>query len=143
MFYEIKSFSLLLIPVLLLAACSNDRTEYDNIEERIDYLIEDDRYEDALEALEDEDRNDPEIRTLLEKTHLNYGLHNMNTFDETEMRTRMNDALRQFTEVLKINENNDMARNQINQILQIYDTIPDRQPEEDVLEGLREVGYEI
>ena len=143
MFYEIKSFSLLLIPVLLLAACSNDRTEYDNIEERIDYLIEDDRYEDALEALEDEDRNDPEIRTLLEKTHLNYGLHNMNTFDGTEMRTRMNDALRQFTEVLKINENNDMARNQINQILQIYDTIPDRQPEEDVLEGLREVGYEI
>jgi len=143
MFHEIKSLSVLLIPVLLLAACSNDRTEHDNIEERIDYLIEDDRYEDALEALENEDRNDPEIRTLLEKTHLNYGLHNMNTFDETEMRTRMNEALRQFTEVLKINENNDMARNQINQILQIYDTIPDRQPEEDVLEGLREVGYEI
>lgn len=143
MFHEIKSLPVLLIPVLFLAACSNERTEHDNIEERINYLIEDDRYEDALDALEDEDRNDPDIRRLLEKTYLNYGLHNMNTFDETEMRTRMNDALRQFTEVLKINENNDMARNQINQILQIYDTIPDRQPEEDVLEGLREVGYEI
>jgi hypothetical protein len=69
----------------------------------VDLLIENNEYDTALSLLEGEDRNDPEIATLLEKIHLNYGLHSMNTFDETEMRTRMNNALTQFTEVLRIN----------------------------------------
>ncbi len=129
--------------LIALSACSSDRIEYDNLNEKIDYLIEDNRYETALDILEEEDPDDPDIRTLLEKTHLNYGLHSMNTFDETEMRTRMNNALRQFTEVLRINPENDVAQNQIEQILQIYDTIPDRQPEEDVIAGLREIGFNI
>ncbi len=129
--------------LIALSACSGDRIEYDNLNEKIDYLIEDNRYETALDILEEEDPDDPDIRTLLEKTHLNYGLHSMNTFDETEMRTRMNNALRQFTEVLRINPENDVAQNQIEQILQIYDTIPDRQPEEDVIAGLREIGFNI
>ncbi|MEX0639158.1 MAG: hypothetical protein WD094_01755, partial [Balneolaceae bacterium] len=82
-------------------------------------------------------------RRQLEKTHLIYGLYNMQTFDEGEMRTRMNEALRQFTEVLRINPENEMARAQIDQILGVYSTIPNREPEEDVVEGLREVGIKI
>jgi tetratricopeptide (TPR) repeat protein len=122
---------------------SEDIPEFNTLEEKVDYLIEQNMYEEALDELENEDIEDPGIRVLLEKTHLNYGLHNMNTFDETEMRTRMNDALRQFTEVLRINPQNEVAQNQIRQILQIYDTIPNRQPEDDVIAGLREVGFNI
>lgn len=110
--------------------------------EKIDQLIQANEYETALSLLEEENREDPTIQQLLEKTHLNYGLHSMNTFDQTEMRTRMNRALSQFTEVLRINPGNEVARTNINQILSIYKTIPDRDPEPDVLENLREVGIE-
>ena len=66
----------------------------------------------------------------------------MSTFDQAEMRTRMNNALVQFTEVLKINPQNQVARDNIEQILSIYQTIPSRDPEPEVIEGLREVGID-
>lgn len=110
--------------------------------EKIDQLIQQNEYETALSLLEDENQDDETIQRLLEKTHLNYGLYSMNTFDQTEMRTRMNRALTQFTEVLRINPQNEVARTNINQILSIYKTIPDRDPEPEVLESLREVGID-
>lgn len=132
--------------LLTFTACGNDDTAQIDpnlpLAEQVDMLIAQNNYETALSLLEDEDRDDPEIRTLFEKTHLNYGLHSMNTFDETEMRTRMNNALVQFTEVLRINPQNSVAREQVVQIMDIYATIPNREPEEHVLEGLREVGFE-
>ncbi|NBC67193.1 MAG: hypothetical protein GVY07_16245 [Bacteroidetes bacterium] len=110
--------------------------------EQIDQLIQANEYQTALSMLEEEDQTDPIIQRLLEKTHLNFGLYSMNTFDQTEMRTRMNRALTQFTEVLRINPENQVARTNINQILSIYKTIPERDPEPEVLEGLEEVGIE-
>lgn len=140
-----KAIFLLFTISLMIIACSESEPESIDpnlpLAEQIDLLIEQNRYSTALEILNTEDRNDPEIRNLLEKTHLNYGLHSMNTFDQTEMRTRMNNALSQFTEVLRLNPNNVVAREQIGQILSIYDTIPGREPEPEVLEGLREVGF--
>lgn len=131
---------------LWVSACNSSENETIDpdltLSEQIDLLIERNQYTAALDILLEEDRDDPEIRNLLEKTHLNYGLHSMNTFDQTEMRTRMNNALSQFTEVLRLNPNNVVAREQIGQILSIYDTIPGRDPDPDVLEGLREVGFE-
>jgi tetratricopeptide (TPR) repeat protein len=140
-------FTTLILFVLFLQSCSSDDSqpavdENLTISEQIDLLIENDDYETALEILEEMDKNDPEIQTLREKTHLNYGLHSMSTFDETEMRTRMNNALTQFTEVLRINPDNTVAREQIEQIMGIYATIPNRQPEPEVLEGLREIGFD-
>lgn len=143
MLYQSPFRIMVCVFLFLILACSGERSQNGNINEKIDYLIEENRYEEALVLLEGEDQSDPSIRTLKEKTHLNYGLYSMNTFDETEMRTRMNNALRQFTEVLKINSQNDVARNQIEQILQVYNTIPDRQPEDDVITGLREIGFNI
>lgn len=141
-----KFIFLLFVVSLLINACSSSEDETIDpnltLTEQIDLLIEENRYTAALQILNEENRDDPEIKNLLEKTHLNYGLHSMNTFDQTEMRTRMNNALSQFTEVLRLNPNNVVAREQIGQILSIYDTIPDREPEPDVLEGLREVGFE-
>ncbi|PWN05927.1 hypothetical protein [Rhodohalobacter mucosus] len=130
----------------LFTGCNNESSEIVDenlpLPQKIDRLIEANEYETALSLLSNEDREDPDIRLLLEKTHLNYGLHSMNTFDQTEMRTRMNNALTQFTEVLKINPQNQVARDQIEQIMAIYSTIPNRQPEPEVLEGLREVGFD-
>lgn len=124
----------------LVAACSGG-TEPGTQSEIVNRYIDEDRYEEALGVLEGQDPEDPAVLELLEKTHLNYGLHNMNTFDAAEMRTRMNDALRQFAAVLRINPGNDVARAQIEQILQVYETIPERQPEEDVIAELRELGF--
>lgn len=110
--------------------------------EQIDQLIQANEYQTALSILEEKDQGDPIIQQQLEKTHLNYGLHSMNTFDQTEMRTRMNRALSQFAAVLRINPENEAARTYINQILSIYKTIPDRDPEPEVLQELQEVGIE-
>lgn len=131
---------------LALISCGEEAAEQNldmPLEDRIDLLIEQNEYETALEVLSDRDMSDPEISQLKEKVHLNYGLHSMNTFDQTEMRTRMNNALTQFTEVLRINPDNEMARQYAQQILDIYATIPDRSPDEDVKEGLRDVGFDI
>lgn len=141
--YLITSLSILL---LALSACANDETPqldpYMPLSEQVDVLIGQNDYEAALSLLEDEDRDDPEVQTLFEKTHLNYGLYSMSTFDADQMRTRMNNALVQFTEVLRINPQNSVAREQIVQIMDVYATIPDRSPDEEVLEGLREVGFD-
>lgn len=134
----------IMLSFVLISGCGNEEyiDEDLTLSEQIDKLIEDDEYETALSILDSEDSNDPEIQLLLEKTHLNYGLHSMSTFDADEMRTRMNNALTQFTEVLRLNPQNTVAREQIEQIMSVYATIPDRGPEEEVLEGLREVGHD-
>lgn len=138
--------SILLLTIFIQSCSSNESQPSINedltISEQIDLLIDNNDYETALDILEEMDQADPEIQTLREKTHLNYGLHSMSTFDETEMRTRMNNALTQFTEVIRINPDNSVAREQIEQIMGIYATIPNRQPEPEVLEGLREVGFD-
>lgn len=136
----------LLTFLFLFATCTNDETpdidEDMSITDQVNLLIEEDEYESALNLLENEDPTNPEVSRLLEKTHLNYGLNSMNTFDQSEMRSRMNNALVQFTEVLRINPENNVAREQINQIMGVYATIPNREPEEEVLEGLREIGFD-
>jgi len=140
-----RLFFAFILSIVLFAACGEEGPDYDPdmpIDGQVDLLIEQNEYESALNLLDNEDRSDPEIARLYEKTHLNYGLHSMNTFDATEMRTRMNNALTQFTEVLRINPENSVAREQIQQIMDIYDTIPDRRPDEEVLEGLRDVGLD-
>jgi hypothetical protein len=141
----LKLIPVLLFLTLIISACNQSDSEHIDenlsLSKQVDRLIDNNQYERALNILENEDREDSEIKLLLEKTHLNYGLHSMNTFDQTEMRTRMNNALVQFTEVLKLNSDNSVAREQIEQIMAIYSTIPNREPEPEVLNGLREVGF--
>jgi len=141
---KVLIFSLLLASLFAIS-CGEESPQLDpnmTVEEQVNILIEQDEYETALSILESEDQDDPVVIQLREKTHLNYGLHSMNTFDAEQMRTRMNNALVQFTEVLKINPQNSVAREQIEQIMGVYSTLPDRSPDGDVLEGLREVGFD-
>lgn len=141
---KLSIISFLFIPFLILA-CDDDPPQLDpdmSVEQQVNILIEQDEYEASLDLLSDKDPNDLHIAELREKTHLNYGLHSMNTFDAEEMRTRMNNALAQFTEVLRINPQNAVAREQIEQIMGIYETMPDRSADEEVIEGLRDVGFD-
>lgn len=139
--------TLISLLLVMISACSSDNEPALDpnlpLSVQVDLLIDQNRYEDALRLLSGEDREEPEIRLALEKTHLNYALYSMNTFDQTEMRTRMNTALIHFAEVLTLNPNNIVATEQIGQILAIYEMIPDRSPDPEVMERLREVGFDI
>src|SRR5690625_3711186 len=149
----VRYLTLFFVLSVFFFSCSNGEetrqgaathTEIDSnlpLAEQIDLYIEQDRYDEALELLSSEDPDSPDTLVQLEKTHLNYGLHSMNTYDQTEMRTRMNKTLQHFTEVLKINPENQLAREQIEQIMMIYATIRDRKLEQEDLEGLRDVCF--
>ena len=136
---------LLLIAFMFTACQSETETkeaapEPATLSEKIDQLIEADEYEEALTLLEAEEVSE-EILGLQEKTHLNYGLFIIYNSDPSKMRENANNGLRQFIKVLDINRGNDKAVSEIEQIMGIYATFPDRGPDEDVMEDLRRLGF--
>lgn len=109
----------------------------------IDTLLEQDRYEEAFAAIS-EMEDGPETSLLKEKAHLNYGLFlEYRDSDVTNMRDKMNGALAQYVEVLKINKDNEKAISEIEQILGIYSTFPDRSPDEAIVEELKALGFSL
>ena len=131
-------FSLL----LLFVACSSDTPE--NVPQRVDQLIAEDNYEQALDLLEDVEPSeiDADLSTLREKVHLNYGIFlEYRGGEDASMRDRMTGALEQYIEVLKINPDNQKAISEIEQIMGIYSTMP-QGPGEDILSQLRELGFD-
>lgn len=132
--------------IFSLIACSNksesgNRQEPASLQEQINLLIEQDKYEKALDRLSEEEPS-AEVDKLKEKTHLNYGIHLIYQSVPENMRENANNALRQFIEVLEINPNNEKAVSEIEQIMGIYATFPDRSPREDILEDLRRLGFD-
>jgi len=113
----------------------------ESLSEKIDFFIEQDEYEKALTTLEEQAPSE-QTDKLREKTHLNYGIHLIYQSVPENMRENANNALRQFIEVLKINPNNEKAISEIDQIMSIYATFPDRSPREDILEDLRRLGFD-
>lgn len=133
----------LLTAIILFIACSNEAPE--NLEAHIDELISKDSYTEALSALNDADpaETKADIEKLREKTHLNYGLFLEYRGPEgSSMRDRMTSALEQYVEVLKLNPENEKARSEIQQIMGIYETMPDRSPGDDILDELQELGFD-
>jgi Flp pilus assembly protein TadD len=126
--------------ILGLAACSSTE-QPENLSSKVDALIANDQYETALELLDGQEET-AEVLQLKEMTHLNYGMH-LEYYSEQEMRVRMNSALMQFAEVLKINPDNEKAYSEVEQILGVYSTFPNRSPDEEVLEELRALGFEV
>ena len=110
---------------------------------QIDKLVAEDKYTEALEVLE-EQPNSPEILTLKEMTHLNYGLFlEYRDANVNNMRDKMNKALREYVKVLRINPDNEKAISEIEQILGIYATFGNRSPAEDVVADLEEFGFTL
>lgn len=134
---------LTILLVTLFLACSSETPK--NVGERVDQLIAEDNYTEALELLEsaDPEQSDADIEMLKEKTYLNYGLYlEYRGPEDSSMRDRMTSALEQYVHVLRINPKNEKARSEINQIMGIYETMPDRSPGEDILADLRELGFD-
>lgn len=135
-----KHFLLLLLMVGFVA-CNQEKPKETPVS--IDTLLEQDKYEEAFAAIS-EMEDGPETRLLKEKAHLNYGLFlEYRDSDVTNMRDKMNGALAQYVEVLKINKDNEKAISEIEQILGIYSTFPDRSPDEAIVEELKALGFSL
>ncbi len=114
-----------------------------DIAPQISELVAKDKYTEALELLEGIP-DSPEILILKEMTHLNYGLFlEYRDANITNMRDKMNNALREYLKVLRINPNNEKAISEIEQILDIYSTFGNRAPEDDVVADLKEFGFKL
>ena len=110
---------------------------------QINELVAEDKYTEALELLEGIPES-PEILILKEMTHLNYGLFlEYRDANITNMRDKMNNALREYVKVLRINPDNEKAISEIEQILDIYSTFGNRAPEDDVVSDLKEFGFKL
>ena len=139
-----KLFILFLIAGL--TACADTKKEDMNTKslgEKVEFFLENDQYTDALTLLENQDASE-EVATLTEKAYLNYGLFlEYRDSNVSNMRDKMNGALVQYIEVLKINPDNEKAVSEIEQILGIYSTFENRTPDEKVMEDLRNLGFEV
>ncbi len=128
---------------LLFISCTDETPE--NVAERVDQLIAEDNYTQALDILNDTDaeETDANLNELKEKTYLNYGLYLEYRGPEgSTMRDRMTSALEQYIEVLKINPENQKARTEIDQIMSIYSTMPDKSPGDEIINELNELGFD-
>lgn len=128
---------------LLFISCSNNTPK--NVSERVNQLISEDSYTQALDILENADpkQTDADLSTLKEKTYLNYGLYlEYRGPEESTMRDRMTSALEQYIEVLKINPKNQKARTEIEQIMGIYSTMPEKSPGKDIVVELNQLGFD-
>ncbi len=135
---------LLLSSVILFFVFSTDDTPQ-NIAETVNQFITEDKYEQALQALEEAEpaQTETDLTLLREKVHLNYGLFLEYRGEEgMTMRTRMTGALRQYIQTLKINPNNQKARAEIKKIMSVYATMPQTPPEE-IMNELRELGFNV
>lgn len=136
--------ALLLAFVVLFSACSST-TEAPSmtLEDQVSALVAEKKFEEALKVLKSADTNEPAVKALLAKTHLDYGIH-IEYEDNTipSMRDKMVGALYQYIEVLKLEPENEKAIAEIDQIIGIYQTMPGRTLPADILEELRARGLD-
>lgn len=134
----------LLAFVMLINACSST-TEAPSmtLQDQVSSLIAEKKFEEALKVLKSADTNEPTVKALLAKTHLDYGIY-IEYEDNTvpSMRDKMVGALYQYIEVLKLEPENEKAIAEIDQIIGIYQTMPGRTLPADILEELRARGLD-
>jgi hypothetical protein len=124
-------------------ACSSGTPK--NLSQKVDQLIAEDEYEQAIELLADADpaQTKADLNTMQEKVHLNYGIFlEYRGEEDAGMRDRMTGALEQYVEVLKINPDNQKAISEVEQIMSIYATMPEKSPGEDIMTDLKDLGFD-
>ncbi|SMO50901.1 hypothetical protein [Gracilimonas mengyeensis] len=136
---HLRLFFLGVMALGLITACSESTQ---NLEQQVDSLIAEQKFEEALELLEDQPASE-EVTAQKEEVHLQYGIYLIYNADPSQMRENANEALRQFIAVLEINPDNEKAIAETEQILSIYRTFPNRQPEQEVLDKLQELGFQV
>lgn len=100
---------------------------------QVQFLVDEDRYEEALGKLRQEDAANPEIMVMLRDTHLHYGTWLMYHAETIHMTERMPMALAHFRRVLELDPQNRQAQANIRQIEDIY-----RSMNRDIPQGVAE-----
>ncbi len=90
---------------------------------QVQFLVDEDRYEEALTKLRKEDGSNPEIMVMLRDTHLHYGTWLMYHAEMIHMTERMPMALAHFRRVLELDPQNRQAQANIRQIEDIYQSM--------------------
>ncbi|MDZ7716626.1 MAG: hypothetical protein U5J95_10480 [Balneolaceae bacterium] len=132
-----------LLSVLFFVSCSSEAPK--DLSKEVDQLIAEDKYEQALTMIENTspEETEADIDLLKEKVHLNYGIYlEYRGPESSSMRDRMTSALQQYIEVLKINDQNQKAISEIEQIMGIYETMPDNSPGEEIIAELNKLGFD-
>jgi hypothetical protein len=123
--------------LLLFAGCASDNSDDANasaqeqemsqepvpegpVLEQVQFLVDNNRFEEALEKLKAEDTSEPQIRTALRDTHFLYGEWLMYHADSVQMNVRMPTALRHFRRVVEMEPDNEAAQANIQQIESVY-----------------------
>jgi len=156
--YKFSLLAIILAFTLFSLACSSDQPEQDpseysiteapreaevsshtapsgaSLEERVQFYVDHDQYEDALDELRNADSSGGNVMIMKRDTHLHYATWLMNTaVQHGHMADNMPKSLRHFRRVLEIDPDNRQARTNIDQIEGIY-----RQMGRDVPEGVAE-----
>jgi hypothetical protein len=92
-------------------------------QEQVQFLVDADRYTEALDILREQDSDEPEIRTMQRDVHLLYGVWLVDHAQNMDMRVNMPEALRQFRRVLELDPDNRIAQANIQQIETIYKSL--------------------
>jgi tetratricopeptide (TPR) repeat protein len=125
--YFIMFRYLILILLFVVTACSSEKTSPENapvpegsLSQQIQFLVDNNRFDEALDKLRKEDASETRIIVMIRDTHLLYGNWLMYHAETIHMTERMPKALRHFRRVLEIDPNNRTARSNIEQIEAIY-----------------------
>ena len=138
-----KALLVSLLALVLITACSQSESKKKmTLNEQVNALISEAKFEEAMSLLDDEPSS-PEISKLKENVHLKHGIHLIYNSEPSQMKENANQALREFIAVLEINPNNEKAKAETEQILGIYRSFPNRAPAQDVLDKLKELGFNV
>lgn len=137
-----KKVLLALFLLGFVSACSQSEDKAPmTLEQQVDQLVTDAKFQEAMDLVDES--SSEEALKLQEQIHLRHGIYLIYNSDPSQMRENANKALREFVAVLELNPENEKARAEIQQILAIYRSFPDRQPAEDVSVKLRDFGFNV
>ena len=107
--------------VALLIGCSEQKADADKLN-RANALVNTGNYEDGIKALDDMAKsspNDPALKQSLISAHMKFGHYFM--FNDTlAPKVKYPNALKHYREVLKLDPNNQDAKDNAQQIIDIY-----------------------
>lgn len=120
----------------LINSNNNDQDPTNDFDERL--------YKQVVAQLKQ--KNDEQSKQLLAKVYLKHGIWSIYSGPSSgtgNMHQAVTQSLKDFINVLDIDPQNKEARDQINQILQIYRTMPDKSPDPSLIPKLRKLGFNV
>jgi len=131
------------------------KLESASMQEKVNYLLNSDNtdqdtsndfnpalFDEVVPALEKQ--NDPKSKQELVQLYLKHGIWNMYYGPYTataKMRLAVTVALKDFIRVLELDPHNQEATRQINQIIDVYKTMPNKSVPEEVVPDLKKLGF--